>query len=174
MFRETYFDDASGTLGKVGASVRARVRFDNNEPFTVRRVLVQAKEGREVDAKTGRSIVHKFEKRWEGERVTEQMAQNALMTGKDGSSVLPVSQKLYKLAADGKALPADGMLPAGAEAHRAAEASPRAPPAGHGEHGAGAARQGERGDRRDQGRGQAGPGQAAGLRGSPSPGRWRR
>lgn len=111
MFRETYFDDAVGSLQKSGASVRARVRFDNNEPFTVRRVLVQAKEGREVDPQTGRSVVHKFEKRWEGTSVSESDAQNALMSGKDkNGSVLPVSQKLYKLAADGKHLPEDQQL----------------------------------------------------------------
>lgn len=111
MFREVYFDDRNGTLGKVGASVRARVRFDNNEPYEVRRVLVQAKEGREVDPQTGRSIVHKFEKRWEGNSVTEAGAQAALMTGRDSNgSVLPVSQKLYKLAKDNNALPADGNL----------------------------------------------------------------
>lgn len=30
MFRDTYFDDKNGALDKAGASVRARVRFDNN------------------------------------------------------------------------------------------------------------------------------------------------
>ncbi len=110
MFRETYFDDANGSLKKAGASVRARVRFDDDAPFTVRRVLVQAKEGREVDPLTGRSAVHKFEKRWEGTSQTEEGAQKALVTGKDGSSVMPVSQKLYKLLKDTGNLPADGQL----------------------------------------------------------------
>lgn len=109
MFRETYFDDRSGTLDKSGASVRARVRFDNDEAHTVRRVLVQAKEGRELTGEA--SAVHKFEKRWEGGGQTEQGAQEALMSGKDkGGSTLAVSQKLYKLAKERGALPADGKL----------------------------------------------------------------
>ncbi len=31
MFRDTYFDDKNGALDKAGASVRSRVRFDNND-----------------------------------------------------------------------------------------------------------------------------------------------
>ena len=34
MFRDTYFDDPSGALDKAGASVRARVRFDNSPNVT--------------------------------------------------------------------------------------------------------------------------------------------
>ena len=109
MFRETYYDDRNGSLTKAGASVRARVRFDDDEPFTVNRVLVQAKEGRVVGA--DRSAVHKFEKRWEGTSVTEESAKSQLVNGKDTSGQpLVVSQKLYKLAADKGTLPADGNL----------------------------------------------------------------
>lgn len=110
MFRDTYFDDKSGALDKAGASVRARVRFDNNEPFTVNRVLVQAKEGRAVSA-GGNSEVHKFEKRWEGNSTNEESAKTQLTTGKEaGGGTLAVSAKLYKLANDKGTLPADGNL----------------------------------------------------------------
>ncbi|MDP1914731.1 MAG: hypothetical protein Q8L14_00710 [Myxococcales bacterium] len=110
MFRDTYFDDKSGALDKAGASVRARVRFDNNEPFTVNRVLVQAKEGRAVSA-GGNSEVHKFEKRWEGNSTNEESAKAQLTTGKEaGGGTLAVSAKLYKLANDKGTLPADGNL----------------------------------------------------------------
>lgn len=110
MFRDTYYDDKSGALDKAGASVRARVRFDNNEPFTVNRVLVQAKEGRAVSA-GGNSEVHKFEKRWEGNYTDEEAAKQQLVTGKEnGGGVLAVSAKLYKLASDKGTLPADGNL----------------------------------------------------------------
>jgi hypothetical protein len=111
MFRETYFDDPSGALSKAGASVRARVRFDDNEPYTVRRVLLQAKEGRAVDG--DRSAVHKFEKRFEGGyAVDEAKAQELLRTGKDtdGTSPLKVAQMLYKLAKDRGTLPPDQNL----------------------------------------------------------------
>jgi hypothetical protein len=110
MFRDTYYDDKSGALDKAGASVRARVRFDNNEPFTVNRVLVQAKEGRALSA-GGNSEVHKFEKRWEGNYTDEEAAKQQLVTGKEtGGNVLAVSAKLYKLASDKGTLPADGNL----------------------------------------------------------------
>ena len=109
MFRETYYDDRNGSLTKAGASVRARVRFDDDPPFTVNRVLVQAKEGRVVGA--DRSAVHKFEKRWEGTSVSEESAKSQLVNGKDTSGQpLVVSQKLYKLAADKGSLPPDGNL----------------------------------------------------------------
>jgi len=111
MFRETYFDDRSGALSKAGASVRARVRFDDNEPFTVRRVLIQAKEGRAVEG--GNSAVHKFEKRFEGTySADEAKAQELLRAGKDtdGTSPLKVSQMLYKLTKDKGTLPADQNL----------------------------------------------------------------
>lgn len=111
MFRETYYDDSSGALSKAGASVRARVRFDDNEPFTVRRVLIQAKEGRAVEG--GNSAVHKFEKRFEGTySADEAKAQELLRTGKDtnGTSPLKVSQMLYQLAKDKGTLPADQNL----------------------------------------------------------------
>ncbi len=109
MFRETYYDDKHGSLGKAGASVRARVRFDDDPPFTVNRVLVQAKEGRELQG--DRSAVHKFEKRWEGNSTTEEMAKDALMSGKDrGGKPLEVAAKLYKLAQDKGTLPDDGQL----------------------------------------------------------------
>jgi hypothetical protein len=109
MFRETYFEDRNGSLTKAGASVRARVRFDDDPPYTVNRVLVQAKEGRVVG--NDRSAVHKFEKRWEGTSVTEESAKSQLVNGKDeGGQPLVVSQKLYKLAADKGSLPADGNL----------------------------------------------------------------
>ncbi len=110
MFRETYFDDRNGSLSKAGASVRARVRFDDDPPFTVNRVLVQAKEGRVVGG--DRSAVHKFEKRWEGaSSVTEESAKSQLVNGKEtNGQPLVVSQKLYKLAADKGSLPADGNL----------------------------------------------------------------
>jgi len=110
MFRDTYFDDRNGSLDKAGASVRARVRFDNKDPFPVNRVLVQAKEGRALSA-GGNSEVHKFEKRWEGNYTDENAAKEQLMTGKEtGGSTLAVSQKLYKLASDKGTLPADGNL----------------------------------------------------------------
>jgi len=110
MFRDTYYDDKSGALDKAGASVRARVRFDNNEPFTVNRVLVQAKEGRALSA-GGNSEVHKFEKRWEGNYTDEEAAKQQLVTGKEtGGNVLAVSAKLYKLANDKGTLPVDGNL----------------------------------------------------------------
>ncbi len=111
MFRETYFDDRSGALGKAGASVRARVRFDDKEPYPVRRVLIQAKEGREVTGES--SAVHKFEKRFEGTWSADEMkAQELLKTGKDtdGTSPLKVAQMLYKLAKDKGTLPADENL----------------------------------------------------------------
>ncbi|MBM4378726.1 MAG: hypothetical protein FJ086_05400 [Deltaproteobacteria bacterium] len=110
MFRETYFDDKGRSLERSGASVRARVRFDNKPPYTVRRVLVQAKEGREVDPQTGRSVVRKFEKRWEGNRLDEAGAQAALMSGRDGDSFLAVSQKLYQHVKEAGTLPRDGQL----------------------------------------------------------------
>ena len=110
MFRDTYFDDKSGALDKAGASVRARVRFDNKEPFAVNRVLVQAKEGRAL-SEGGNSEVHKFEKRWEGAYTDENAAKDQLVTGKEtGGSTMAVSQKLYKLAADKGTLPPDGNL----------------------------------------------------------------
>lgn len=109
MFRETYFDDRVGSLGKAGATVRARVRFDDDPPFTVRRVLIQAKEGRQVEG--DRSAVRKFEKRFEGERTTEQQAQSLLKSGKESNgSTLAVAQKLYQLAKDKGTLPEDGNL----------------------------------------------------------------
>ncbi|MFZ5439389.1 MAG: hypothetical protein ACOZQL_05235 [Myxococcota bacterium] len=111
MFRETYFDDASGALEKAGASVRARVRFDDNEPFTVRRVLIQGKEGRNVDG-AGNSAVHKFEKRFEGTySADEAKAQELLRTGKDtDGDTLKVAAMLYKLAKDKGSLPVDQHL----------------------------------------------------------------
>jgi hypothetical protein len=109
MFRDTYFDDRNGSLGKAGASVRARVRFDNNPPFNVNRVLVQAKEGRAVTGTD--SQVHKFEKRWEGNFTDENAAKGMLVNGKeDNGSTLAVSQKLYKLVSDKGTLPPDGNL----------------------------------------------------------------
>jgi hypothetical protein len=109
MFRDTYFDDKNASLDKAGASVRARVRFDNNPPFAVNRVLVQAKEGRAVTGTD--SAVHKFEKRWEGNYVDENAAKDQLVNGKEtGGGTLLVAQKLYKLAADKGTLPADGNL----------------------------------------------------------------
>jgi hypothetical protein len=109
MFRDTYFDDKAGTLGKAGASVRARVRFDNQPPFNVNRVLVQAKEGRAVTGTD--SAVHKFEKRWEGNYTDENAAKTQLVTGQEtGGGVLAVTAKLYKLAQDKGALPPDGNL----------------------------------------------------------------
>jgi hypothetical protein len=110
MFRETYFDDKGRSLERSGASVRARVRFDNKPPYTVRRVLVQAKEGREVDPQTGRSVVRKFEKRWEGSRVDEAGAQAALASGRDEEGFLAVSQKLYQHVKEAGTLPRDGQL----------------------------------------------------------------
>jgi hypothetical protein len=111
MFRETYFDDASGALGKADASVRARVRFDDKEPFTVRRVLIQGKEGRAVDA-DGNSAVHKFEKRFEGTySADEAKAQELLRSGKDtNGDVLGVAAILYKTAQDKGTLPVDKNL----------------------------------------------------------------
>ncbi len=109
LFRETYYDDRNGSLTKAGASVRARVRFDDDPPFTVNRVLVQAKEGRVIGG--DRSAVHKFEKRWEGTSVSEEQAKGQLVNGKEtNGQPLVVSQKLYKLAADKGTLPADGNL----------------------------------------------------------------
>ncbi|MGQ0506984.1 MAG: hypothetical protein ACT4TC_16865 [Myxococcaceae bacterium] len=109
MFRETYYDDANRSLTNAGASVRARVRFDDDPPFDVRRVLVQAKAGRQVDPLTGRSSVRKFEKRWE--QGDEQQAHSALVTGREaGGDPLSVSQKLYQLAKDAGTLPEDGQL----------------------------------------------------------------
>ena len=109
MFRETYYDDRNGSLTKAGASVRARVRFDDDPPFTVNRVLVQAKEGRVIGG--DRSAVHKFEKRWEGTSVSEEQAKGQLVNGKEtNGQPLVVAQKLYKLAADKGTLPADGNL----------------------------------------------------------------
>ncbi len=109
MFRDSYFDDKAGTLGKAGASVRARVRFDNQPPFNVNRVLVQAKEGRAVTGTD--SAVHKFEKRWEGNYTDENAAKAQLVSGKEtDGSVLAVAQKLYQLAQDKGALPPDGNL----------------------------------------------------------------
>jgi len=109
MFRDTYYDDKNGSLDKAGASVRARVRFDNNPPFNVNRVLVQAKEGRVIDGDN--SAVHKFEKRWEGNFTDETKAQGLLVSGKEeNGQPLAVAQKLYKLASDKKTLPADGNL----------------------------------------------------------------
>lgn len=110
MFRETYFDDKAGSLGKAGASVRARVRFDDDPPYPVRRVLIQAKEGREV-GDDGRSAVRKFEKRFEGNSVTEDKAKELLVSGKDTSGgVLSVAKKLYSVAKEKGALPADETL----------------------------------------------------------------
>jgi len=110
MFRDTYFDDKNGSLDKAGASVRARVRFDNKEPFSVNRVLVQAKEGRAL-TDGGNSEVHKFEKRWEGNYTDENAAKEQLVTGKEtGGGTLAVSQKLYKLASDKGTLPTDGNM----------------------------------------------------------------
>ncbi|MEW5737876.1 MAG: hypothetical protein AB1938_03060 [Myxococcota bacterium] len=110
MFRETYFDDASGALSKAGASVRARVRFDDNEPFTVRRVLIQGKKGRDIDGDN--SAVHKFEKRFEGTySADEAKAQELLRSGKDtDGSNLKVAQLLYQTAQDSGTLPKDGNL----------------------------------------------------------------
>jgi hypothetical protein len=111
MFRETYFDDASGALSKAGASVRARVRFDDKPPFAATRVLIQGKEGRAVDA-AGNSAVHKFEKRFEGTySADEAKAQELLRTGKDTSGEpLEVAAILYKTAKDKGTLPPDGNL----------------------------------------------------------------
>lgn len=111
MFRETYYDDASGALEKAGASVRARVRFDDKEPFTVRRVLIQGKEGRGVDAQ-GNSAVHKFEKRFEGTySADEAKAKELLQTGKDtDGDTLKVAAMLYKLSKDKGTLPPDQNL----------------------------------------------------------------
>jgi hypothetical protein len=111
MFRETYFDDSNGALERAGASVRARVRFDDREPFTVRRVLIQGKQGRDVDA-NGNSAVHKFEKRFEGTySADEARAQDLLRTGKDtdGQS-LKVAGMLYSLSKEKGTLPPDQQL----------------------------------------------------------------
>lgn len=109
MFRDTYFDNAQGALSKNGTSVRARVRFDDDEPFTVNRVLIQAKDGRNVDGTA--SAVRKFEKRWEGNFTDETKAHDMLKSGKEeNGGVLAVSQKLYKLLDDKRALPRDGNL----------------------------------------------------------------
>lgn len=111
MFRETYYDDANGALEKSGASVRARVRFDDNEPFTVRRVLIQGKKGRVVDDQ-GNSAVHKFEKRFEGTySADEAKAQELLRNGKDtDGSNLKVAQLLYANAKESGTLNPDGKL----------------------------------------------------------------
>jgi hypothetical protein len=108
MFRETYFDDANGALERAGASVRARVRFDDNEPYTVRRVLIQGKQGRAVDA-SGNSAVHKFEKRFEGTAtVDEAKAQDLLRNGKDlDGGHLKVAQLLYKTVKEAGTLNTD-------------------------------------------------------------------
>ncbi|MGV3624933.1 MAG: hypothetical protein ACO1OB_29200 [Archangium sp.] len=111
MFRETYFDDANGALEKAGASVRARVRFDDNEPFTVRRVLIQGKQGRAVD-EHGNSAVHKFEKRFEGTySADENKAQELLRSGKDTDGKnLKVAALLYKSVKEQGTLSPDGNL----------------------------------------------------------------
>jgi uncharacterized protein YwgA len=111
MFRETYYDDPNGALERSGASVRARVRFDDNEPYTVRRVLIQGKKGREVDA-NGNSAVHKFEKRFEGTFSADEAKANELLRqGKDvDGSNLKVAQLLYKHAKDTGTLSPDGKL----------------------------------------------------------------
>ncbi len=111
MFRETYFDDASGALEKAGASVRARVRFDDKPPFGATRVLIQGKQGRAVDA-DGNSAVHKFEKRFEGTySADEAKAQDMLRNGKDtNGEVLEVAAILYKTAQDKGTLPVDKNL----------------------------------------------------------------
>lgn len=117
MFRDTYFEDRNGALGKAGASVRARVRFDDDPPFAVNRVLVQAKEGRDVTGTD--SAVRKFEKRWEGMggAPTEDQLKEMLVTGKDRQSTstgtaapLEVAQKLYQLAQDKGTLAPDGLM----------------------------------------------------------------
>ncbi|MCK6544763.1 hypothetical protein L6R52_02765 [Myxococcota bacterium] len=121
MFREIYLKDPDGVMDALKASVRVRIRFDKKKPdpndpnaaeeFEVRRVLVQAKEGREVDRQTGRSAVRKFEKRWDGANAkTEEAAMQALVTGYDNGEILNVSAKLYQLAKDEGVLPEDGML----------------------------------------------------------------
>lgn len=111
MFREIYFDDSNNSLSKAGASVRARVRFDDKPPFAATRVLIQGKEGRAVDA-AGNSAVHKFEKRFEGTySADEAKAQELLRTGKDTSGEpLEVAAILYKTAKDKGTLPPDGNL----------------------------------------------------------------
>ncbi len=115
MFRDAYFEDRNGALGKAGASVRARVRFDNTAPFAVNRVLVQAKEGRELNGAA--SAVHKFEKRsWSGGNPSEDDLKTMLITGQDQSvngqpaRPLEVAQKLYKLTKDRGTLGPDGLL----------------------------------------------------------------
>ncbi len=111
MFRETYFDDVSGALSKAGASVRARVRFDDKPPFATTRVLIQGKEGRAVDA-AGNSAVHKFEKRFEGTYTADEAkATELLRSGKDtNGGPLEVAQILYKTAQDKRTLPVDKNL----------------------------------------------------------------
>ena len=111
MFRETYFDDASGALSKAGASVRARVRFDDKPPFAATRVLIQGKEGRAVDS-AGNSAVHKFEKRFEGTYTADEAkATELLRSGKDtDGSQLEVAAILYKTAQDKHTLPVDKNL----------------------------------------------------------------
>ncbi len=109
MFRDTYFEDRGGAIGKAGASVRARVRFDNNPPFAVNRVLVQAKEARTVSGTD--SQVHKFEKRWEGSFTDENAAKDILVNGKEKDGTpLALTAKLFKLAQDRGALGAEGVL----------------------------------------------------------------
>lgn len=109
MFRDVYYDDHQGSLEQAGASVRGRVRFDDDEPFAVNRVLVQAKEGRAVAGAD--SQVRKFEKRWEGGSVSEANSQKMLVSGRDvNGAVLPMAQKLYQLVRDRGTLPADGQL----------------------------------------------------------------
>ncbi len=111
MFREIYFDDANGALEKAGMSVRARVRFDDKEPYTVTRVLIQGKEGRAVDA-AGNSAVHKFEKRFEGTySADEAKAQELLRTGKDTDGKnLKVAALIYKSVKEKGYLSPDGNL----------------------------------------------------------------
>jgi hypothetical protein len=111
MFREIYFDDSHGSLSKAGASVRARVRFDDKPPFAATRVLIQGKEGRNVDA-AGNSAVHKFEKRFEGTYTADEAkAQEMLVNGKDtNGEPLEVAAILYKTAQDKGTLPVDKNL----------------------------------------------------------------
>lgn len=108
-FRDIYYDDKDGTLERAGATTRARVRFEDKPPHEVRRVLVQAKEGRTVNGES--SEVRKFEKRWEGNFTDEAAAQQMLLTGKErNGQPLTVSQKLYSLAKEKGVLPTDGVL----------------------------------------------------------------
>ena len=106
-FRDTYYDDVNGTLASAGASVRARVRFDNKAPdFRQRDVRIQAKEGRVVSGSS--SAVHKFEIRSLSD---EDAAKQMLVSGQESpTKPLAVAQKLYKLAQDKNVLPDDGNL----------------------------------------------------------------